>query len=212
MGAGCVERGDGQRRPVGGGGRAPFPCSPTASPFYPSASTFAGHSGSSQGQLKLTAIYCISIMVSHLPPPWGPFPPSRCAAADLPPPPPPGPVIPSTLSRPLSLRLRVRATRGDRWLHSRFTASFMVHTVREHAEVPYGYLPPRASNMERRLLFPVNYLGPGSYALTRVYACARTRARAARRTLRSPEARSRVVRKSMNGRGRPIGPCPWNRA
>lgn len=59
------------------------------------------------------------------------LPTSRSTTAYLSPAP-----IPSTLSHPAAT-FHVRATR-EHGLHSRFTTSFMVHTVREHAEVPYG--------------------------------------------------------------------------
>jgi len=107
---------------------APFPA-PVRLLFTPlTLRSFAGHSGSTQGQLKLTAIYCISIMVSHLPLRGSPA--SRASYCTI-------AAAPSPVSPPHS----TRATR-ELGLHSRFTTSFMVHTVREHAEVPYGQLSP----------------------------------------------------------------------
>lgn len=48
---------------------APFPCPRPSPPSLPlTLRSFAGYSASTQGQLKLTAIYCISIMVSPISP------------------------------------------------------------------------------------------------------------------------------------------------
>lgn len=75
--------------------------------------SFLRHAGSTQGQLKLTAIYCISIMVSH------PLGPSSTPLPKTPihPHPPTG-CVPRTCNN----------TRGCCTAHSRFTVSFMEHT------------------------------------------------------------------------------------
>lgn len=67
--------------------------------------SFLRHARSTQGQLKLTAIYCISIMVSH----------------PLPPPPPP------PLPKPRTWNTGESDVGCSAPAHSRFTVSFMEH-------------------------------------------------------------------------------------
>jgi len=147
---------------------APFPAPVRLLPPL-TLRSFAGHSGSTQGQLKLTAIYCISIMVSHLPLRGGPA--SRvpfCTAAY-------SPVSPPHASR-------TRATR-ELGLYSRFTTSFMVHTVREHAEVPYGQLSaPRGASAMATVLFPINYPGPRAYTHAAIFTLPRKLVSASKNT------------------------------
>lgn len=116
------------------GWRAPFPApiyppSPPDSHYFPSVASFVGYSGSTQGQLKLTAIYCISIMVSRLslstPSPFPRLLLHRRVSCLSP---------PSPVSRPFPpLSTYVQHERA-RALHSRFTTSFMVHTVCESTQ------------------------------------------------------------------------------
>ncbi|KAL0129250.1 hypothetical protein PUN28_004152 [Cardiocondyla obscurior] len=85
------------------------------------------------------------VILSHL---WQsgsdgePSHPAPSLSLPLPPPPPSAPLTAPPRTRSFLLLVpRTRATR-ELGLHSRFTTSFMVHTVREHAEVPYGQLSP----------------------------------------------------------------------
>lgn len=141
-----VQQGKVERR-----GGAPFPAvthplslslswPPSLAPLH---GLFRGeHSGSTQGQLKLTAIYCISIMVSHLPAP--PCILLLCTAARPP-------------RRPSSHLLFRRTCNTRARLHSRFTTSFMVHTRR--ARVWRTQKDPTA-NYPRRLPRPGDCIIP----------------------------------------------------
>lgn len=112
-------------------GRLSLP--PSAAPSaFPSVASFVGHSGSTQGQLKLTAIYCISIMVSPSPSP-------------LPPRPSPSSLLLHHRVFSSSRRRRRRRLHFPRTYvqHESCTVDLLralwyTHRAREHAEVPYG--------------------------------------------------------------------------
>jgi len=149
--AGCIERGDGQRRPMRGreGGRraCAFPLFAHGIPFLPFRLHFRRAQWKQPGAIE-THGHLLHFN-NGFPSPFSVGPSLPLAAP---------PLISLLLLLFLILRLLVPSsarpflvppprpsafprtcnTRRLRWLRSRFTASFMLHTVREHAEVPYG--------------------------------------------------------------------------